>query len=82
MRGVPRICGVLAFAVAACAFFAAPGLAGTGPTLAVPFLTGAPTIDGIQGAPEWDTALATPVTFGGLNGTLYLGRDANNPTWR
>src|SRR5690242_899196 len=72
-------CGVLAVLGALVAFHAAPAFAGSGPTIPVPLLGTAPTIDGVQGTLEWNGASTTAVPFpGGLNGTLYVGRDANN----
>jgi CSLREA domain-containing protein len=76
LKGVPRICGVLACAVAACAFFAAPALAGNGGSHVVPLMPTAPAIDGTQAFGEWDAATSFPVTFGSFTGTAYVGRNA------
>ncbi len=77
MRAVLRICGLFVALVAACAF-AAPALAGTGPSEPVAVMPAAPTIDGTVAFGEWDAATSFPVTFGTLSGTAHVGRTATD----
>ena len=78
MKRVPRVCGVLAFAVAACAFFAAPAMAGSGGSYSVPLIGTPPTLDGAVGSMEWASADTFTATFGALQGTVYVGRDSTD----
>ena len=57
--------GVLVALVALFAFHVAPAFAGSGPTIPVPLVSGAPTIDGVQGTLEWNGASTTSVPFPG-----------------
>ena len=76
MRRVRRICGVLAFAVAACALLAAPALAGGGADHDVATRDTAPTLGAIDDT--WDNASAFPVTFGSLTGDMKVLRTVDH----
>jgi hypothetical protein len=77
LRAVLRICGLFVALVAACAF-AAPALAGTGPSVPVAVMPAAPTIDGADAFGEWDAATSFSFTFGTLNATAHVGRTATD----